>query len=828
MSFMPPRHGKCLAIGTPVLMADGTWKPIELVCPSDMVMSVNLRYDVTSRCVTSTMNNGVRPVLKITLFSGRELVCTENHPLLTVSGWVNAGDLKIGDSVAAAKRSPMSSGDPLPWGFASLMGYIAGDGGYTNGEVRITNIDPDVIRHLGEIAERYGWKLTWSDITCNIVNAVRGQGDSARKRMAEYLVRASAHAKRVPDCIWNANADDLAAYLAAYFMCDGTVTTCREGVAEFYSVSSGLLRDVQKLLTRFGIYSTLRSKTGRYKGKPHLSWRLGVSGGDLVEFARHVPVIGAKGDKLRALASVVEAKSHYPRYDAIPPGWKAFVRNGVGWHRGHSGIRVDKNYTQGTARHIVRKIAEIEDNDDLRRLCNPDIIWEAIVNIEPIGDLPTYDIEVDETHNFVADGMVVHNSEHNSIRYAAYRLELDPALRELLVCHSQPLATKFSRDIRKIVSRRVEMNRDKRGAKEWETRAGGGLVAVGVGGVGGGIGANLTIMDDLVKNQKVAQSETFRTNLYETYLKDIKTRRAPGAAQLLTYTRWHQQDIGGQILASEEAKDWVVIRLPALAEADDPLGRPEGMALWPERWDRFYLLKMLATDPYGFGALYQQNPTPPSGDMFEADWFIDPYCYVNGVPHDAQYVRYWDKAGKETGSGARTAGVLMAKTARGLYIVCDVVAGRWKAGKREEMIKATAQMDGPNVQIWVEQEPGSGGLESAENTIINLAGYNVRKEPVRGDKALRAMPMSAQASVGNVKLLRDGPGRRWNREFIQELLNFPQGLLKDQVDASAGAFNKLALKPTTYAPEVSGPRLGIAHDLSQLNAIDPRLWKGIY
>lgn len=422
-------------------------------------------------------------------------------------------------------------------------------------------------------------------------------------------------------------------------------------------------------------------------------------------------------------------------------------------------------------------------------------------------------------------------SEHGSICYPAYRMELDPTLRVMLVCHSQPLATKFSRDMKKIVSQRIELSRDKKSAKEWETRAGGGLYAVGVGGVGGGLGFGLIIMDDLVKNAIIALSPTFRENLYEAYRKDIKTRRSPDAAMILTYTRWHEQDIGGQILASDEADDWVVIKLPALALEDDPLGRPEGMALWEEQWSRRYLLTVQRDDPGGFDSLYQQNPTPKGGDLFEREWFLEPHCYVDGVPYNSSYIRYWDKAGKETGNGAFTAGVLMAQTPRGMYVVCDVVRGRWKAWQREEKIKATAEMDGPDVPIELEQEGGSGGLESAENTVINLAGYVVKARTVHGDKALRASPMAAQAKVGNVKLLRDSPGRRWNQQFREELFTFPQGPFKDQVDAAAGAFNRLALKRPTYAPEVSGPRVGIPHGGNRFGIetnVDPRMWRGIY
>ena len=93
----------------------------------------------------------------------------------------------------------------------------------------------------------------------------------------------------------------------------------------------------------------------------------------------------------------------------------------------------------------------------------------------------------------------------------------------------------------------------------------------------------------------------------------------------------------------------------------------------------------------------------------------------------------------------------------------------------------------PQVEVWIEQEPGSGGKESAENTIRNLAGFNVHADRPTGDKAIRAEPYAAQAEAGNVTLKR----AEWTPRYLAELCSFPTGTYADQVDASSGAFNKL-------------------------------------
>ena len=168
--------------------------------------------------------------------------------------------------------------------------------------------------------------------------------------------------------------------------------------------------------------------------------------------------------------------------------------------------------------------------------------------------------------------------------------------------------------------------------------------------------------------------------------------------------------------------------------------------------------------------------------MFKRFWFDT----VDSVPPGARYIRYWDKAGTSDG-GAETAGVLIAER-EGVYYIADAIHGQWAAAEREKVIKSTAQLDGRNITIWIEQEPGSGGKESAEATIKNLTGFVVRADRPTGDKITRADPLAAQAEAGNVKIVKG----QWNYYYLEQLTAFPNGKFKDLVDATSGAFNKLA------------------------------------
>lgn len=182
------------------------------------------------------------------------------------------------------------------------------------------------------------------------------------------------------------------------------------------------------------------------------------------------------------------------------------------------------------------------------------------------------------------------------------------------------------------------------------------------------------------------------------------------------------------------------------------------------------------------------------GKLFNREWFKT----VKALPSDARRVRYWDKAGTEDG-GAYTAGVRMSMTPDKKFYVEHVVRGQWSPAGRNQVIKTTTDADhalfGKKIKVMIEQEPGSGGKMDALYTVSDLAGHNIHAELPVGNKFTRASPMAAQAEVGNVFLVEG----EWNEPYLDEMEAFDlDAKFKDQVDASSGAFNELALtKPRT-------------------------------
>jgi phage terminase large subunit-like protein len=164
--------------------------------------------------------------------------------------------------------------------------------------------------------------------------------------------------------------------------------------------------------------------------------------------------------------------------------------------------------------------------------------------------------------------------------------------------------------------------------------------------------------------------------------------------------------------------------------------------LFPELKSREFLEQRRAVmTRSSWEALYQQSPIIAGGGIFP----LDKIGIVPERPAAADVMsaaRYYDKAGSE-GKGAYTAGVLMLRMRDGTFVVADVRRGQWSAIDRERVIKRTTVTDHelyPMTRFYVEQEPGSGGKESAEASVRMLAGYSVEADRVSGSKQVRADP----------------------------------------------------------------------------------------
>jgi predicted phage terminase large subunit-like protein len=312
-----------------------------------------------------------------------------------------------------------------------------------------------------------------------------------------------------------------------------------------------------------------------------------------------------------------------------------------------------------------------------------------------------------------------------------------------------------------------------------------------------GMGLDLGVVDDPMKGRAEAMSKVIRDKTWSWLTDDFFGRFSDQAGLLMIMTRWHLDDPLGRWI--EHFPNTRVLRYPAVAEHDEEFRR-KGEALFPEMKPLEFLeaRKKVLTNS-GWQSVYQQTPIAAGGEMFPTERFK----VITSVNRSEikRSVRYLDKAGTDDG-GAYSAASLVHDMNDGTTVIEDVIRGQWSSIERETRLMQAAQTDRavcPRYQVWVEQEPGSGGKESAENSIRRLKGFQVFADKVTGAKEVRAEPYAAQVQAGQVSIV----AAAWNREFLEEHEQYPFGKYLDQVDATAGAFNKLASQIGSYDKSLS-------------------------
>lgn len=364
-------------------------------------------------------------------------------------------------------------------------------------------------------------------------------------------------------------------------------------------------------------------------------------------------------------------------------------------------------------------------------------------------------------------------SEMVTVRYPVWRLERDPSLRVIIAAYGQLLAEKFSRKARRIAEGRpIALAQDRFAVHDWETAAGGGVRAVGVGSGITGQGGNLIVIDDPVKSRDEAESETYRERCWDWYRDDLYTRLEPHGAIILIQTRWHEDDLAGRILASEDAPNWTVITLPALAEEGDALGRAVGEALCPARYDAEALRRIQQMNARSFYALYQQRPQPDQGTIFQRDWFPR----QNAIDRSTArlVVQAWDTAYGEGQESDYTVCVTVGVHPNGLFVL-GVWRGRVDYPNLLRAMNAQAQMWRPEVVLV--EDRGSG--QSAVQTLRAQTALPIIGVPAVKSKVERAQTVTGLCEAGRVVI----PPTEWGDVLLDELLRFPTAKHDDQVDA---------------------------------------------
>lgn len=403
--------------------------------------------------------------------------------------------------------------------------------------------------------------------------------------------------------------------------------------------------------------------------------------------------------------------------------------------------------------------------------------------------------------------------------FPAWVLGRRPDTNIILGSYGADLAEDHSRAARNLVSSekfkaifpQLGLQTDLQKVGDWgvtgpnDTR--GGMVAVGFGGAVVGKGAHLLIIDDPIKNRQEAESANIRDMTWAAYTNDFLSRfnNAHRAAQIIMAQRYHTDDLIGRILNSPMASKFHVLNLPALAEDDDILGRKEGEALWPERYDEAALAdteEMLGD--YAFAAQYQQRPIPRDS----VGWDITKIEFVESTPvNAAKFIRFYDLAVATKKRSDYTVALKAALLPNGDFYVDDVFRDKIRPAELLDQAIRLARMDGKACRQVLEGE--KAGLINLDLLVSDprAAEYPFETSKIEGDKDSRALNVQTRMAAGRVKMRRAS----WNAELLEELRLGKAAKHDDQQDALSGAYNYLAGQKVETASVTS---LGVLHDYS--------------
>lgn len=388
--------------------------------------------------MTKVFYSGRKKVYVLKTYSGRLIKASANHPFRKVEGWARLDSLKVGDKIALPrqlkvpnKKSILSRDELI------LLAHLLGDGcilpkqpfHYTSADKKNIEIVKQTASNLFGINSRVVRQKNWEHLY--LTSPVRLSRNQRHPINVWYEGLGTGLARRnerqIPQDVFSSTNNDIGLFLSHLWATDGNISWKRTGGnrsiggAIYYATTSqALARQVQHLLLRLGIISTLRQapqKSTKYRTCFHVH----IQGAQQqLKFLNEVGCFGERGNIIPEMRLALLAIRTNPNNDVIPMGvWKSLVEPakaavGMGWRQVAKGLDVSYGgssmFKNGIGRERAMRLANITANSQLACLANSDIYWDEIVSVEARGFEDVYDATVPGTHNFVANDIVVHNS----------------------------------------------------------------------------------------------------------------------------------------------------------------------------------------------------------------------------------------------------------------------------------------------------------------------------------------------------------------------------------------------------------------------------------
>jgi DNA polymerase-3 subunit alpha len=469
---------KCVEKNTEIIDAD-TGCPLTVGalydCPRPIrIFSLDDHFRLAARRVLDIIANGRKAVVKVTTRLGRSITVTENHPFLTIDGWKELRELRPGDFIATPRLLPAATTPQVvePYRLIALAAFLSEGNACHPSGVYVYNTNEAFVRDV--VAALSQFELTKPTVTQREglyeISAGTGQptrfvaaqapwnkGLSGYQRSGSHgtfpthprsgmrrwieelgLAWVKATDKCIPEIVFTLGPEQLALFLGRLWSGDGHVWSGRGPRLPYYATSSRqLVNQIRHLLLRLGIVGVVKHKRFRYRGGIRVGYVVYISGKEQVLRFAHLlgPHLIGHEQSLQALRTCCQAvQDDRMSKDVIPSKIKLQIREikerlGMTWERlkQRTGLSVKELYgghhprKHGFRRSVIRRLAEYFESPELLRYATSDLYWDRIRAIEPAGTAETYDLEIEGTHNFVANDLMVHNSHSAAYALISYR-----------------------------------------------------------------------------------------------------------------------------------------------------------------------------------------------------------------------------------------------------------------------------------------------------------------------------------------------------------------------------------------------------------------------
>lgn len=422
-----PSMGKCIAHNTEILLADGSIATIEEIYHRRHADLLTLTDDWKLEIAQPSrfIDDGIKPVLGVTTQLGRYVETTITHPYLTLDGWRPLSQLKVGDKIAVPGQINVFGTKTIRECEVKLLAYLITEHCLTDTIDELTHLNPLIQEDFTHAVLSFCPELKVGNEHPGhspMLYAALCQGEkNPLNEWAENqaLCNRKAEEKIIPAMIFQLERSLVSLFLNRLFAIDGWATVLANGQPQlgYSTVSEKLARQIQHLLLRFGIITTLKKDSIKYQDTSRHAWQIDIT--DVPSLKTFVSEIGifSKEIALWQVQAALIAKKDKTHDDLVSVKTSQKITAAkceAVWRllAGRAGITAETNIDvdkQALSReHFL--IANTLENVSSEQLGTSDIYWDEIVSIESVGYKQVYDLTIPVTHNFVANDICVHNT----------------------------------------------------------------------------------------------------------------------------------------------------------------------------------------------------------------------------------------------------------------------------------------------------------------------------------------------------------------------------------------------------------------------------------